>query len=376
MTEPGRWGIFRAVRIYLDHNATTPLCDAAREAMLPWLGRAANASSVHAEGRAARSAVEHAREQLARAIGETATKTITFTAGATEANNLALSVPGALVVDATSHPSVLEPARARDAAEVGVDAAGQLSLDALAAALPGAALCSVNWVNNETGVVQPVSRIAELCRQHGVLFHLDAAQALGKLPVDIATLGCDLLTLSAHKVYGPTGVGALWTRRGRRVEPLIRGGHQERGRRPGTENVAGIVGFGEAVDRVDERLAASARLKQLSERLCAGLNAIGAIRNGEGVPHTVNVRFPGQEGELMLTALDLAGLAVSAGSACSAGSLEPSHVLLAMGLTTQEAGAALRFSLGVGTTAEEIDRTIALVRDVIQTQTSSMEAYV
>ena len=355
------------MRVYLDHNATTPLAPEAREAMLPWLGRAANASSVHAEGRAAREAVERAREAVAAALGVTS-REIVLTSGATEANNAVLRGFGGVrrhvVTTAAEHPSVLDPVRGA-ATLVPVDGLGRVDPVAVRAALrEDTGLCSILLANNETGVVQDVAAIAAECRARGVLVHVDAAQGLGRLPIDLA--GIDYATFSAHKVHGPIGAGALFVRRGAGLDPFVRGGHQERGRRGGTENVAAIAGFGAACGRVPAMLAAIPRVAALRDRLEAGL---GGLRNGDPahcLPNTLNVAFDGVDAEALLAALDLAGVAASAGSACTAGSLEPSHVLLAMGISDARARSSLRFSLGVGTTEADIDTAIAATRDALQ----------
>ena len=362
------------MRVYLDHNATTPLAPEAAAAMQPWLasGTVANPSSVHAEGRAARDAVESAREQIATAVGAPSPKEIVLTSGATEANHAALAVALGhhLVTTTVEHPSVLDAARASGASLVAVDAHGYVSRAALDAAIqPETRLVSVLWANNEVGVIQDIAEIAALCRARGVLLHVDAVQALGKLPVDVSALGCDLATFSAHKVHGPPGVGALWVRRGVPLEPWLRGGHQERGRRPGTENVAAIAGFGAACARVPELLERAPTIAALRDSLWRGLTALGpAVRHGgdRALPNTLNARFVGVDGELLLMALDLAGVSVSAGSACTAGSLEPSHVLLAMGVPEADARGAVRFSLGERTSPADIDHTLSVVGDALR----------
>lgn len=363
--------------IYLDHNATTPLRRDVLEAMLPYLrARAGNASSAHAAGRAARAAVEGARRVLAGALGAQPSE-IVFTAGGTESNNLAVfgAVPnpaGAhLVVSPIEHASVLGPVRAleRHGARVTwlpVDGDGRVRPDAVAAALrDDTVLVSVGWANNEIGTVQPIAALGALCRRRGVVLHVDAVQALGKLAVDVG--GVDLCSLSAHKLGGPSGVGALFVRRGVALQPLCFGGEQERGRRPGTENVAGVVGFAAAVAAPPALGADTARLR---ERLWAGLASVGAARRHSpaagSLPNTLNVGFAGVRGEALVAALDLEGVAVSVGSACAAGSGEPSHVLLALGCSVAEARGGVRFSLGAATTAEEIDAAAAAVQRVVR----------
>jgi cysteine desulfurase len=370
------------MRIYLDHNATAPLLPAAREAMLPFLGPPANPSSAHREGARARAAVEAARGDVAALIGGAAGE-IVFTSGATEANALALrgvltAGDGVLVTTAVEHASVLEPARALAGVRlrvVGVDGEGRVGVEAVRAAAVGATLASVGLANGEVGALAPVAEIAGALAPRGVLLHSDAAQALGRIPIDVRRLGVDLLSLSSHKLGGPSGVGALWVRPGVRLAPLLLGGPQERGRRAGSENVAAIVGFGAAARAVrGELVASAAAARALTERLWDGLVACipGVVRNGPAgeprLPNTLNVSFPGCAGESLVMLLDLAGVAVSAGSACAAGAVEPSHVLLAMGRDPSAARGGLRLSVGPQTTGDEIDHVLdllpALVRQV------------
>ncbi len=382
----------RRGRIYLDHNATTPLRAAAAEAMRP-LGAAGaeapfgNPSSVHAEGRAALERLERARAQVARALGAEAGEVV-FAASATEANNAALKGlafgPRAaerrrLVVSAVEHPSVLGPARwlaqalGFELVEVPVDADGVVRMDALAEAVDGGALAvSLMAANNETGALQPVAAAAALCRERGALLHVDATQALGRVPVDVSDWGAHLVTVSSHKVGGPRGAGALWTRRGVKLVPLVHGGHQERNRRAGTEDVAAVVGFGAACEEATRAVPAeAARLTALRERLWEGLAGAldGLTRLGDPartLPNTLNVLVDGADGETMLIGLDLAGVAASSGSACTAGSLEPSHVLLAMGLPSDRARGALRLSLGHTTTRADVDAALARIPPVVR----------
>src|SRR5262245_3662638 len=372
------------MRIYLDHNATAPLRPEARDAMLAFLGPPANPSSAHREGARARAAVDAARADVATLVGA-APGEIVFTSGATEANNLALrgalaaaGDTAALVTTAVEHASVLEPARAVAGARlrvVGVDAEGRVSVDAVRAAAVGAALASVGLANGEVGTVAPLAEIAAALHPAGVLVHSDAAQAVGRIPVDVRRLGVDLLSLSSHKLGGPGGVGALWVRTGVRIGPLLLGGPQERGRRAGSENVAAIVGFGAAARvALRELPAAVGTARALTERLWEGLAAhvSGVVRNGPAnkprLPNTLNVSFAGCAGESLVVLLDLAGIAASAGSACAAGAVEPSHVLLAMGRDATASRGGLRLSVGPSTTADEIDHVLdllpALVRQV------------
>jgi cysteine desulfurase len=373
-------------RIYLDHNATTPLDPRVFEAMRPWLlGGFGNPSSLHFFGQRARAAVEDARGQVAALIGASLPE-IVFTSGGTEADNLALrgamaAAPAGrrkLVVSAIEHHAVLNPAWALAGAGfavevVRVDSEGRLDLDDLRRRLDeSTGLLSVMLANNETGALQPVAEAAALGHEKGALVHCDAVQAAGKVPVDVSVLGCDLLSLSAHKLYGPQGVGALYVRRGTTMQALQRGGAQERNRRAGTENVAGAVGFGRAAeiagaDLLDEQ----ARLARLRDRLEGQLLAFpGARAHGLGarVPNTTNVSFEGADAEGLLLALDLAGIAVSTGAACAAGAAEPSHVLVAMGLPLERVQASLRLSLGRGTTEADVDRAAAAILESVRAQ--------
>lgn len=372
-------------RIYLDHNATTPLDPRAAAAMRRCLDEAhGNASSVHEDGRVARALVEEGRRRVAALVGAEPADVV-LTSCATEANNAALRGlaewlreahgDALLVTTEVEHPSVLGPAAwlARNGVEVRrcpVDGLGRLDPERLAALIdPGRpAIVSVMLANNEVGNVYPVRAVADLAHAAGAHVHVDAVQAAGKLPVDVHALGADLLTLSAHKLYGPKGVGALWVRRGLRLAPLLLGGHQERGRRAGTENVPGAVGFGEAA-RLATDHEEPARQAALRDRLWAAVARIdGAHRNGDpeaALPNTLNVSFDGVEGEVVLASLDLEGVSVSSGSACTAGSLEPSHVLLAMGLAPERARGAVRFSLGRGTTQADVDHVADLLPDVV-----------
>lgn len=376
-------------RIYLDHNATTPLDPAVLDAMLPFLREGfGNASSFHAAGREARAAVEQAREQVACLIHAEA-REIVFTSGGTEADNHALrgvvemargragGTPH-LITTAIEHPAVLNTCQHLEKQDtqvtyLAVDAHGRVSVEGLRAALtPRTVLVSVMLANNEIGTLQPVAELAPLARGQGAAVHTDAVQAIGRVPVDVDALGVDLLSLSGHKIYGPKGVGALYIRRGTRIAPLILGGHQERRRRGGTENVAGIVGLGRAAELALQRLGEVAeREARLRDRLEQGLRErVPHIRvNGhptERLPNTLNVGFRFVEGEALLMNLDLEGVAVSTGSACSSGDLEPSHVLTALGVPVEEAHGTLRFSLGKGNTAEEVDRAIAAVARVVE----------
>ena len=358
--------------IYLDANATTPLHREVMAAMMPALADFfANPSSVHKPGQDARALVDTARERCANALG-CDPREIVFTSGGTEADALALRglSPRKIVTTAVEHPAVLDACRGVETVRVPVTRDGALDLDALRAALPGASICSVMMANNETGVLFPIAEVGALCRSFGVPLHVDAVQAVGKLPVAIAELPIDLLSCSAHKIQGPKGAGLLWARRSLRLSPLVSGGHQEKGRRGGTENVAGIVGLGAALKRARSTLhETEPRLRALRDRLQSAAQAIpGAHVAGaraSRVCNTLNVAFEGCDGETLLAALDLAGIAVSTGSACSSGSLEPSPVLLAMGYPEALARGAVRFSLWTGNTAQEIERVCAVLPDVV-----------
>jgi len=359
--------------IYLDANATTPLHPAVLQAMMPALeGVFANPSSVHKPGQDARALVDRAREQCARALG-CSEREIVFTSGGTESDLLAvrgLAPEGSrVVVSSVEHPAVFGACEGREVVRIGVDGDGLLDVAALANALPGAALCSIMAANNETGVLSPLEEIAGLCRRNGVLLHTDAVQAAGKMPLPLEH--ADLISLSAHKIGGPKGAGLLWIRNGLALRALQPGGHQERGRRGGTENVAGIVGLAEALSVAAASLPEEApRLAALRDRLQAAAEGIPrsrvAGRNAPRVCNTLNVAFEGCDGETLLTALDLAGIAVSTGSACSSGTLEPSPVLLAMGHPPHLARAAIRFSLWRGTTPAQIDEVCRVLPDVVE----------
>ena len=363
-------------RVYLDWNATTPLRREAREAMAAAWDLAGNPSSVHAEGRQARKLVEEARASVASAVGASP-RSVIFTSGGTEANALALT-PGLrraegvpvvrLLVSAIEHASVLAGGRfAADAiGTIDVTRSGLLDLDHLRTMLGNGpvALVSVMLANNETGALQPVREAAEIVHAAGGLLHVDAIQALGKIPIDINAMNADLMTLSAHKIGGPKGIGALVLAEGvLGFEPLLRGGGQELGRRAGTENVAGIAGFGAAAKAARGALEQDAvRLETLRSRLEGGLReTAGAIVFSDGVPRLPNTTLftiPGLRAETAVIGFDLAGIAVSSGSACSSGKVQPSHVLKAMGFGPQLAQGALRLSLGWSTTAAEIDRCL------------------
>jgi cysteine desulfurase len=353
--------------IYLDANATTPLAPDVLAEMMPALSQQfANPSSVHKAGQDARALVDTARERCAAALG-CAPRDIVFTSGGTEADALAILGlrPRKVVTTAVEHPAVLGAcASVPECVRVPVFSSGALDLNALRESLPGADLCSVMAANNETGVVFPIREVAAACREAGVPLHVDAVQAAGKIPLDFPW---DLLTVSAHKIRGPKGVG-LVACRGPKLSALTVGGHQERGRRGGTENVAGIVGLGAALTRATAGVAT--RSSALRDKLEAAAREIpGAHVAGVEAPrvwNTVNVAFEGCDGETLLAALDLEGICVSTGSACSSGSVEPSPVLLAMGYSPELARGALRFSLWEGNTEEEIARVCEVLPAIVR----------
>lgn len=373
--------------VYLDYAATTPLQPPVREAMAPYLDEDyGNPSSFHAYGRNARMAVEEARRGMLELLGRRGGRLV-FTGSGSEADNLAVlgfarrHPGGRLVRSAIEHKAVIEPARALAdggydvrVAPVGPD--GAVDVAALADLLPDdgqPTLVSVMWANNEIGVIQPVEEIAALCRERGALWHSDAVQAFGKVPLDLEAAPVDLLAVSAHKIGGPKGVGALLIGDGVELEPLIYGGGQESGLRSGTLDVAGIIGLSTAAGLATARLADAARAwTAMRERLEAGLReALPDLAvNGEGaaarLPHVLNVSVPGVDIEGLLTALDLEGICVSSGSACTTGSVEPSHVLRAMGYEGERARNSVRMSLGWGTRAEEIEYVVATFPKVVQ----------
>ncbi len=377
----------RMQEIYLDHSATTPIRPEVLEAMLPFLREHhGNAGSLHRFGRDCRRAVETAREQVAALINAEP-REILFTSGGTESDNLAIrGIVEAtdrkairLVTTAVEHHAVLHVceslARANrvDLQVAGVDQEGLVDPDAVEALLGDeTVLVSVMHANNETGVVQPLERIGALCRERGIPFHSDTVQSVGKLPLDVRKLPLDLAAISGHKLYGPKGIGALFVRSGTGIEPQAVGGAQERGRRAGTENVAGIVGLGRACELLSGELqSTSKQMEVLRDRLqegvlatvpYAGINGSTAHR----LPNSLNMAFNDLDGERMMFALDQEGIAVSTGSACTAGSLDPSHVLLAMGQSHEHASSAIRFSLGRDNTEEEIDRVISLLPGLVE----------
>jgi cysteine desulfurase len=373
-------------RIYMDHNATTPLRDEVLEAMLPYLREEfGNASSLHHFGIQARRAVERAREAVAAALGAKP-REIVLTGCGTESDNQAIKgVAFAnrhkgdhIITSRVEHKAVLQTCEYLEkhgfhVTYLPVDEYGVVnSADVAQAITDKTILTSVMFANNEVGTIQPIAEIARVCRERGVIFHTDAVQAVGKLPVDVKALGIDLLSLSAHKFYGPKGVGALYVRRGVRIDPLLHGGHQERGRRAATENVAGIAGLAKALElRLDEMAAEAERLAGLRDRLHEGIVAqIGHVYlNGhptQRLPSTLSLSFDFIEGEAIIMGLDLAGVAVSSGSACTSASLEPSHVLLAMGVHPGVAQGSIRFSLGRGNTEKDVDYVLEKLPPIVE----------
>jgi cysteine desulfurase len=369
-------------RIYLDNNATTPVLPQVFEAMRPYFGdQFGNASSIHHHGQQTRAAIEDARESVAALLGCRASEVV-FTSGGTEADNLAIAgLIGAsdhVITSSIEHHAVLLACKHLEeiGCEVTVLPVDGRSLvdpaDVRRALRPNTKLISVMMANNETGVLQPVEEIGRIAAEAGVCFHTDAVQAAGKVPIDVKQIGCHALSISGHKIHAPQGVGALYVRKGTRLQPLFYGGRHERSRRAGTENVPGIVGLGKAAqlakaafDRGDDKKMSAMRdrlqqgiLAQVEE---AGVNGEGAAR----VPNTSNIHFDHIDGEAMVIALDLKGVAVSTGAACSSGAIEASHVLVAMGLRNDQARASIRFSMGKQTVAEDIDFALALVPETV-----------
>jgi cysteine desulfurase len=374
-------------RTYLDHNATTPVDPAVLEAMLPYFSREfGNASSIHTFGQRARAAVETAREQVAALVGGRAPE-IVLTSGGTESDNHAIFGvvqaasgvrPAAHVITtAIEHEGVLNTCQELEKQGVAVtyldvSRDGLIDVEELRKAIrPETVLISVMHANNEIGTVQPLEEIGRIAEERDIYFHTDAVQSAGKIAVDVRACGIDLLALSGHKIYAPKGVGAIYIKGGTRLRQLLYGGHHQRGFRPGTENVAGIVGLGKAAELARLALVEdAARISGLRDRLEQGLlsrvpdaraNGAGALRT----PNTSNITFSGIEGEALVIALDLKGVACSTGAACSSGAVEPSHVLTAIGLPAAEARASVRFSLGRGSSAAEIDRAVEIVVETV-----------
>jgi cysteine desulfurase len=378
-------------RTYLDHTATTPLDPRVLDVMLPFFsGTFGNASSVHWYGQQARAALERSREMIARAIGAEPGE-IFFTSGGTESDNLAIKGvfraacrkgKDHLVTSSAEHHAVLEPCEllAEEGARATVlppDNSGRVDPGMVRDAITDrTCLVSIMHANNEVGTISPLAAIAEVARARGVLVHSDAVQTVGKLPVSVKDLGIDLMTFSAHKIYGPKGIGALFVRRGTELETLFHGGGQERGKRPGTENVPLVVGFAKAVEiAVGEMEQESARLKNLRDSLEERIQRRfpEVMINGhpsERLPHILNISFDSRrialEGEMLLMNMDLRGIAVSSGSACTSGSMQASHVLLAMGRDPATARATVRFSFGKSNTEEDVDTVVDALEETIK----------
>jgi cysteine desulfurase len=370
------------LRLYLDNNATTPVLPEVLEAMRPYFGeRFGNASSIHHHGQETRAAVEHARDSVASLLGCRSAEVV-FTSGGTEGDNLAiagLTVSGDhIITSSIEHHAILHACKhleetGCDVTYVPVDGRGLVDPGDVRRALrPNTKLISIMMANNETGVLQPLEEIGNIAAEADIYFHTDAVQAAGKVSIDVNRIGCDALSISGHKMHAPQGVGALYVRKGTKLQPLFYGGRHERSRRAGTENVPGIVGLGKAAELAMQRFERGddRRMSALRDRLQQGLlaqveesgvNGLEAPR----VPNTSNIYFDQIEGESMVIALDLKGLAVSAGAACSSGAIEPSHVLTAMRLSKDRAHASIRFSLGTQNTAEDIDIALALVPETV-----------
>jgi cysteine desulfurase len=368
-------------RVYFDNSATTPVLPEVFEAMRPYFGEQfGNASSIHHHGQETRGAVERARESVAALLGCRASEVV-FTSGGTEADNLAIfgiADEGDHVITSTvEHHAILNACKeleseGSEVTYLPVDGRGCVDPDDVRRALrPATKLITIMMANNETGVLQPVNEIGKVAADADVYFHTDAVQAAGKVVVDVKSVGCDLMSISGHKIHGPQGVGALYVRKGTELHPMMYGGRHERSRRAGTENVPGIVGIGKAAELARAGLAKGEdrKLAAMRDRLERALLQVECARvNGEGaarVPNIANLRFDAIEGEALVIALDLKGLAVSTGAACSSGAIEPSHVLLAMGEPAGRARASVRISLGKQNTDDEIDFAIGLIPETV-----------
>jgi cysteine desulfurase len=370
--------------VYLDNAATTPVRREVVEEMIPYMTEVyGNPNSVHAFGREARKAIEEARERVAKCINAQPGEII-FTGGGTESDNIAvrgvveyLKEKGKhIITSKVEHHAILETyedleKRGYDVTFLPVDQYGLISLDDLKAAIrPDTILVSIMYANNEIGTIQPITEIGAICREHGIIFHTDAVQAMGHVPIDVKAQNIDMLSFTAHKFYGPKGVGALYMRRGVRIKAVMTGGGQERKLRPGTENVPGIMGLAKALElAVAEMPDESARISQMRDELIAGLTAIPNVRlNGHPtsrLPNNVNISVRYCEGESMILNLDMKGVGVSSGSACSSGSLEPSHVLMALGLSHEDAHGSLRLTLGRENTEEDVKYVLAIMPEII-----------
>ena len=373
-------------KIYLDYAATTPVAPEVLEAMLPFFSEGwGNASAVYATGREARRAVEDARKAVAVSIGAQPQE-ICFTSGGSESDNTAICGTARalrekgkhIITTAIEHHAVLNPCKQLqkegfEITYVRPDQEGRIDPEEIRKAIRlDTILVSVMIANNEIGTIEPVGEIGQICKENGIVFHTDAVQAIGTVPLNVEETGCDLLSLSAHKFYGPKGVGALYIREGTRLNPLITGGEQERGLRAGTENVPGIVGLGKAIMLAGKGIEQhTADMRRMRDRITEGiLSSIpGTALNGSKenrLPNNCSFRFDGIDGEALLLRLDLAGIAASAGSACTAGSRETSHVLKAVGLTEAEAKSSLRLTTGIHTTEEETDETVKIIGEIVK----------
>lgn len=379
-------------KVYMDNNATTPLHPEVKEELKKAMEVFGNPSSLHQFGRSAKTMVKEARESVASFIGSTPEE-ILFTGSGSEANNTVLSILACpstqcdcsgvgkyqkIITSVIEHPCILETAKCLadrniDVKYLSVDRYGKIRIEELEEELKkGPALVSIMTANNEIGTIQDIKQITQLVHQYGSLFHTDAIQAVGKIPVNVNDLGVDFLSLSGHKVYGPKGIGGLYIRKGTPFCPLIRGGHQESGRRAGTENTLGIIGFGKAIQmRAVEMPVEHERLLEFKEKLKEGIKSkVDNVQfNGhprDSLANTLNVSFVGAEGESILLYLDLEGIAVSTGSACASGSLDPSHVLLAIGIPIENAHGSIRISMGRDTTSEDVDYMIEVLPKVIK----------
>ncbi len=382
-------------KIYIDHNATTPVHPEVVDAMLPFLREEwGNPSSIHWAGRGPKKAIEAAREKVAGLLNCNVSEII-FTGNGSEGNNLAIKgVLNAnknkgkhIITTKVEHPAVLEICKfldknGYDVTFLDVDSGGLIDLDQLRNAIkPETALITIMFANNETGVVFPIEEIGAIAKEHNITFHTDAVQAIGKVPIDVKKANIDLLTLSGHKFYAPKGIGALYVKRGLRIQPIIHGGHHERNRRAGTENVAGIVGLGEACDiALRDMEHEAAHLSRLRDKLEKGvLESISHTRihghPDKRIPNTSNIGFDFVEGESILLNIDMKGVAASSGSACTSGTLEPSHVLVAMGVPLDKSHGSLRFSLGRANTEEDIEYILEILPPLIERLRSMSPLY-
>ena len=372
-------------RVYLDHNATTPVHPEVLETMLPFYKeKFGNASSIHSFGREAKAALEEAREKVANFLG-TSPQEIYFTSGGTEADNLAVKgvafanrkKGNHLITSSIEHHAVIESCKflEREGFEttyLPVDRSGLVNPEELKKAIKKETiLVSIMFANNETGIIEPIEELAKIAKENEVYFHTDAVQAVGKIPIDVNKSNIDMLSLSAHKIYGPKGVGTLYIRKGIRITPWTHGGHHEKNRRAGTENVAGIVGLAKTLEIAQRDMEEQTKnLKTLTESFYKKITdkIVDVVLNGDferRIPNTLNISFKGVEGESIILSLDMQGVAVASGSACTSGSLEPSHVLSAMGVPPEIAQGSLRFSFGRENSMEDVDYVVSLLPDIV-----------